>query len=233
MLKCIAIDDSKVQLKIVEHLIILHPNLEFCGTFLNALEAKQMMKNKKIDLIFLDIEMPLISGIDFMKTFEVVPKIIIISSKEKYAFEAFKYNVIDYLKKPVNKEIFYSSVDRAIRKSENEKLRLQSDKFEQGECIYVKSNLQNIKIPMNSIIYIEAKGDYMNIVTTNKKHLVLCTLKEILKNLPEHKFMRVHKSYVVNLAKVKKFNSKYITTVQKEIPLSRNKKSELFKRLKK
>jgi two-component system, LytTR family, response regulator len=226
-LNCVVVDDSSLQRIITAKLVNNHPNLRLVGDFSNAIEAKNCMTVHEIDLIFLDIEMPVISGFDFLDGLKVKPQIIFITSKAEYAMKAFDYDATDYLQKPIALDRFGSAVKRAMENHMNKR----ENQEEIGEHIFIKSNLKKLKIFTAKIKWIEAFGDYVKVVTEEDTNLVLSTMKSFEKDLSKEKFIRVHKSYIINIDKVERFNSKYAEIGITKIPLSRNKKEDLVKAL--
>lgn len=224
-LNCIVVDDSAVQRVTITKLVNESTLLHLIGDFANALEAKNCINNNTIDLIFLDVEMPLINGFDLLDGLKTKPQIIFITSKADYAAKAFDYEATDFLQKPLSKERFIKAIKKA---SDLHSLRYNLHE-EQGESIVIKSNLKKLKIYISKIKWIEAYGDYIKVVTDDETHLVLSTMKGFEKELPEGKFIRVHKSFIINLARVEKFNNKFAEIGSTKIPLSRNKKEEIIK----
>ncbi|MGL5112425.1 MAG: LytR/AlgR family response regulator transcription factor [Flavobacterium sp.] len=226
-LSCVVVDDSSIQRMIIAKLVNNHQHLQLIGDFSNALEAKSCMSIHAVDLIFLDIEMPVISGFDFLDGLKTKPQIIFVTSKAEYAMRAFDYDATDYLQKPIALERFNASVKRAIDmhllKSEN--------KEDDGDHIFIKSNLKKLKIFVSKIKWIEAYGDYVRVVTEEDSNLVLSTMKAFENDLSKEKFVRVHKSFIVNIDKIDRFNSKFAEIGVNKIPLSRNKKEDLIKAL--
>ena len=226
-LNCVVVDDSSIQRMIITKLVNNHPNLHLIGDFSNAIEARSCMSIQNVDLIFLDIEMPVISGFDFLDGLKTKPQIIFITSKAEYAMKAFDYDATDYLQKPISIERFNASVKRAIDfhslKKENHE--------EEGEHIFIKSNLKKMKVFTSKIKWIEAFGDYVKVVTEEDSNLVLSTMKSFEKDLSRDKFIRVHKSYIINIDKVERFNSRFAEIGITKIPLSRNKKEDLVRAL--
>jgi two-component system LytT family response regulator len=221
------VDDSSIQRMIISKLVNNHLNLHLIGDFSNAIEAKNCMSIHTIDLIFLDIEMPVISGFDFLDGLKIKPQIIFITSKAEYAMKAFDYDATDYLQKPIALDRFNASVKRAI---DLQSLRTETDD-ENGEHIFIKSNLKKLKIYTAKIKWIEAFGDYVKVVTEEDSNLVLSTMKSFEKDLSQDKFIRVHKSYIINIDKVERFNSRFAEIGITKIPLSRHKKEALVKAL--
>jgi len=225
-LRSIIVDDSCMQRMAVARLVNNHPNLALVAEYSNAIEAKSGIKNNEIDLIFLDVEMPIFNGFDLLESLDNRPQVILITGKPDYALKAFDYDVTDYLHKPINLDRFDASAKRAVAKYE------QTHKVnEDEEHIFVKSNLKKRKVVLNDIKWIEALGDYIKLVTDEANIVILSTMKSFERQLPEDKFLRIHKSYIVNLEKVEKFNSKNVEVAGRQIPLSRNKKTELVEAL--
>ncbi|MBC8770586.1 response regulator transcription factor [Arenibacter sp. BSSL-BM3] len=221
-LRSIIVDDSSMQRIAVAKLVNKHPNLIMVAEYSNAIEAKNGIKNNDIDLIFLDVEMPIINGFDLLESLENPPQVILITGNPEYALKAFDYDVTDYLHKPITLTRFEASIKRAMAKYE------QSQKVaEEEEYIFVKSNLKKRKVVLNDIKWIEALGDYIKLVTNEGNVVILSTMKSFEQKLPKEKFLRIHKSYIVNLEKVEKFNSKNVELEGRQVPLSRNKKEEL------
>lgn len=226
-LNCIVVDDSSIQRMIITKLVNNHPNLHLIGDFSNAIEAKACITIYNVDLIFLDIEMPVISGFEFLDGLKIKPQIIFITSKAEYAMKAFDYDATDYLQKPLETERFNASVKRAV----NLKLLRSENIVEDGEHIFIKSNLKKLKIFTSRIKWIEAYGDYVKVVTEEDTNLVLSTMKSFEKDLSKDKFIRVHKSYIINIDKVDRFNSRFAEIGITKIPLSRYKKEDLVRAL--
>lgn len=200
-------------------------NLNLLGDFSNAIEAKNCISNREVDLVFLDIEMPIINGFDLLDGLKVKPQVIFITSKSEYAIRAFDYSATDYLQKPITRERFNVAVKKAIGLISLSK----ENSEEESAHIFIKSNLKKLKLYITRIKWIEAYGDYVKIITDEENHLVLSTMKSFEAELPAEKFIRVHKSFIVNIDKIDKFNSKFAEIGVHKIPLSRNKKEDLVK----
>lgn len=227
ILKCAIVDDSTLQRLSIVRLIENHPALNLVAEYNNAIEAKMGFATTEIDLIFLDIEMPILSGFDLLDDLSTKPQVIFVTGKTKYAFKAFDYNAVDYLRKPISKERFLNAVHRAIT---NYKLK-KDEGFDDEDFIFVKSNLKKRKVFLNDLRYIEALGDYVKLVTEHDALVVLSTMKAFETLLPTERFLRIHKSYIVNLDKVERYNSKVIELDNEQLPLSRNRKTDLVEAL--
>ena len=227
MLNCAVVDDSKLQRLSIVKLINEHPSLKLVAQYNSADEAKDGLLSQQIDLVFLDIEMPRVSGFELLDNMTQKPQIIFVTGKTKYAFKAFDYDAIDYLRKPIAKDRFFNAVHKAIV---NYKLR-NEEGFDDEDFIFVKSNLKKRKVFLSELNYIEALGDYVKLVTQFDSLVVLSTMKAFEQLLPQDRFLRIHKSYIVNLDKVQRYNSKQIELENQSLPLSRNRKTDLVEAL--
>jgi DNA-binding LytR/AlgR family response regulator len=221
-LRTIIVDDSSLQRMAVCKLINDHPNLNLVAEYKNGMEAYKNVEQNQIDLIFLDIEMPILNGFEFIESLSNIPQIILITGKPEYAVKAFDYDVTDYLLKPITKSRFASSVKKALFKNEKSTANRSDEPH-----IYVNSNLKKVKVIVNDIKWIEGLGDYIKLVTVDANILVLSTMKSFIEKLPQEKFLRIHKSYIVNLERIEKFSSAKVEVEGKQIPLSRYKKLQL------
>jgi DNA-binding LytR/AlgR family response regulator len=227
ILKCFVVDDSSIQRLAIVKLIENHPNLKLAGEFSNAIETKTAIKDAGVDLIFLDVEMPILTGFDLLDDITEKPGVIFVTGQTKYAFKAFDYSAIDYLQKPIKKDRFLYAVERALL-AHKMKTEMVEDK---GEFIFVKSNLKKRKVYLKDLKFIQALGDYVKLITETESLVVLSTMKSFEKQLPEEDFLRIHKSYIVNLRRVEKFNSKAVELDSEVLPLSRNRKADLIEAL--
>ena len=225
-LKCLLIDDSTTQRRAVAKLVKEHPKLLLVNELDNGLCALKELSKTPVDLIFLDIEMPGLSGFDLLESLESKPQVILVSGNPNHAMKAFDYDVTDYLKKPLDKSRF----DVAIKKALNT-YKLQNKETVKPQYITVTNNLKKTKLFLHEIMWIEAYGDYVKIITEEKNTLVLSTMKGFAQQLPQNKFLRIHKSYIVNLEKIENFNGSTVELCGHTIPLSRHKKEALMEAL--
>jgi DNA-binding LytR/AlgR family response regulator len=204
-----------------------HPLLTLIAEYSSAVDTKKGLNDTEVDLIFLDIEMPIINGFELLDVLKNKPQIIFVTGKTEYAFKAFDYDATDYLHKPITQERFNLAVNKAI---DYHTLKFENSTIE-NDYIFVKSNLKKRKVYVNTILWIEALGDYIKLVTTDESYVILSTMKAFEKEIEAYSFMRIHKSYIANLKKITKFNSKFVEINNNNLPLSRNKKKLLIEAL--
>lgn len=226
-MNCITIDDDNFHRKIIEECITKTPNLKLIGSFPSVKDALNTLKKNTIDLVFLDMEMPEISGTDFIKTFRDIPQIIIISSKNEYAAEAFNYDVTDYIVKPYNYDRFLKAVIKAQTINEN----FSYNKTETPQQLFIKKDGSYFNVDVDSISYIEALGDYVHIYTQTQRFTILSTMKAMEAKLPENKFVRIHNSYIVNIKKIKQIDDVSLVCNEQTLPISRARKADFFEKL--
>lgn len=203
-MNCIIIDDDVLSRNIIERFIKKTDFLTLIASYKSAVQAINTFQyDQEVDLIFLDIEMPEMSGIDFLNSLENPPQVIIISSKEKYALEAFEYNVTDYLLKPVSYSRFFKAADKAFEKYNKNRILIEGE-----EEIFVKRGNSIERIVINDIVWIEAAENYIVFYMLNEDFLVHLTLKYIENQLPPKNFRRVHRSFIVNINYLKRIDDK-------------------------
>ena len=197
-MNCVIIDDDQMSRRIIEEYVRKTEFLALKYSFSNAVDAiNNISKEDPVDLVFLDIEMPEMSGIDFLNTLTSPSQIIIISSKEKYALEAFEYNVTDYLLKPILYSRFYKAVEKATSRYEKTREIKEGDNE-----IFIKKNAKLVRVRYDEILWIEALENYVVITTYDDKYTIHFTMKAIESRLPANVFLRVHRSYIVNKSKI-------------------------------
>ncbi|AUC23646.1 DNA-binding response regulator [Polaribacter sejongensis] len=233
-MNCIIIDDEKMARAIIKTLCNEVKSLNVVEEFSGAIEAMKYLIENTVDLIFLDIHMPGFSGLDFIKTLKNPPKIILTTSDPKFAIEAFEYDfIVDYLLKPLGLPRF----KKAILKAETKTISINEPKKEVVESkkvdndFYINIDRRLIKIDLPSIYLIEAKGDYIKIKTETKDYTVHSTLKKIEEKLPESLFLKIHRSYIINIKKIIDIEDNSVLIKKDVIPVSRSKRPELMKRL--
>ncbi len=238
-MNCIIVDDDKMSRKILEEYINRTDSLKLLHIYDNAIEAINNMFNlpEPVHLIFLDIEMPDMNGLEFLNTLKQTnAQIIIVSAKDKYAVTAFEYEVTDYLLKPFNYARFYKAVNRAFKKIDDlVDVKKPNEEPALNDEIFIKKNATLIKLNFNDIIYIEALENYIIINTFDEKYTIHFTMKSIEDKLPTQKFRRIHRSFIVNISKIKGIeeNSIIIKTGEgtKLLPIGKSYRDDLIKTL--
>lgn len=225
-LNCLIVDDEPLSQDVIIDYISACPELILKGICNDALGAGEMLKKEKVDLLFLDINMPLLNGISFVKTLKEPPLIIFITAYSEYAIEGFDVEAVDFLLKPVSFERFRTAVNRVT-----ERVSLKNKIEQSAGHIMVRADKKSYKIDFPDILYLEAKGDYVKFVTIEKSLMVHGTMKEMLLQLPENQFERIHKSYVISLSKVDYLEGNRVKVGEHKIPVSLNYRDQLLKKL--
>jgi len=229
-MNCIIVDDNKLARLAIRQLVSEVDFLHLKAECDSPLEAFNYLKKEPVDLIFLDVEMPGMTGIELIKNLEKRPIIILITSKKDYAVEAFELNVADYIIKPVTMSRFLVAVSRAKKLFESTEEQVEIDP-NKNDYIFVRSNSVLSKILINDIIYIQAMGDYVNIFTTNKRYTIHITLKAIAEKLPPGKFYRMHRSYLVALDHIDGMEEGTAYVGKHPLPVGEQFKKQLLQRL--
>jgi DNA-binding LytR/AlgR family response regulator len=228
-MRCLIIDDNQLARMAMNKLVSQVQMLELVAECSDAMEAYNYLNSEQIDLLFLDIEMPGMTGIELTKKLGAKkPLIVFTTAKTDYAVEAFELNVVDYLVKPVSLARFLQAVERAKETYDSNK---QEVKIEAREFVFVKDNGILKKLNVDDILYLEAMGDYVKVHTAQKFHVLHSTLKSIEEKLPPNKFLRIHRSYIVALQKIDFIQDGIITIGKATIPVAETYKSALNKRL--
>jgi len=222
-LRTLVVENSKVQCNIIARLVRNHDHLNLVGTSSNAIDANRIIKNHKIDLILLDIEMPFIDGFSLMESMDQKIEVIIISGNSDYALKAFDYDVTDFLLKPLKYDRFNNAILKVLKKQSYKGNIIEED----VEFLIVRSNMKKKSINIKEIKWVEALGDYIKIITDKEKVTALSTMKSISDKLPNDRFLRIHRSYIVNLNKVEKFSCTTVEIDEHQIPMSRKQKPKL------
>lgn len=216
MITSIAIDDEPLALELLTDYASRAEGLDLIKTYTNPLDALKYLKNSAVDLLFLDIQMPDMSGISFYKLVQQNPMVIFTTAHTSYAVEGFNLNAIDYLLKPIEYDRFLMSVKKAA----DYKAFLNRDTKSSEKCIHVRSEYSLVKIPVNEIEYIESFDDFIKIHIDGKKPIMtLMSLKTILELLPINQFMRVHRSYIISLNHIKSVRNNRVQLTNNEVPI--------------
>lgn len=226
-MKCIIVDDDELSRLAIEKCVKSNIELNLAKVCSSAKEALQVIDKEPIDLIFLDVEMPEMSGMDFIRNYQKDSQVVIVSGKRDYAAESYDYNVTDYILKPVDIARFNKAVEKAKQIAENFKVA-----YKKESELYIKKDSSYVKLNLNDIQYVEAMADYVNIYTNTGRHTILSTMKSIETKLPTSDFVRIHRSYIVRLDKVEKYEESSVKVGDKMLPVSRSQKENIIARLK-
>lgn len=226
MIKAAILDDDPLSRKILENLISKNDKTELVAEFGNPLEAAEKLPEMDCDLLFLDMEMPEMNGIEFIAAVQGIPQVVVVSSKKDYAADSYNYDVTDYLVKPVDPARFDTAVSKVSEISEAVKERASGQ-----DHLFIKKNKGYTRVNFEDINYLEALADYVQINTNDERFTVLSTMKSISTRLPQSKFLRVHRSYIVSLDKIDRLDDNMIMIGDKSIPVSRSYREGLMKHL--
>lgn len=225
-MQTIIVDDDPMSIEYLKRLCEKSGHINLIQSFTNSIEALKYLKENYVDLLLLDIEMPNLTGIDILNKVSFLPKVIFTTSKTDYAFDAFQYDAVDYLKKPFSFPRFQKAIDKVME----QELTIEKS-FKSDENLYIKEKGKYIRLAMEDILYFENVRDYVCVKTHNQTYTIISTLKEIAGKLPDHTFLKVHRSYIVNLNKIVDIDNTSLVVSNKVIPISRVNRPILMKRI--
>jgi DNA-binding LytR/AlgR family response regulator len=234
MIKAIIVDDEPLALEVLETYISRIPEIQLVQKCENAFEANEALKNHQIDLMFLDIQMPQLSGIDFLKTLANPPCVIFTTAYPDYAVEGFELNATDYLLKPISLERFMKAVNKVSEKLAAKRAEHDNNHHVEGaeDFFFVKADKKLVKINFDDILYIEGLKDYVIIRQDTGRVITLQTMKSLEDRLPVAKFKRVHRSYIVNIKKITAILGNMVELMEagkiKQLPIGKNYRDELL-----
>jgi DNA-binding LytR/AlgR family response regulator len=231
MTTCIIIDDEPLARKGLCEYIADVEFLQLVGEFDNPLKAMDLLISHSVDVIFLDIQMPKITGLDFLKTLANPPLIIFTTAYPQYAVDGFELNAVDYLLKPFSFERFWKAVIKARTLAESGKRSTSPPLIVDATHVFIKTDNKIVKINYSDILYVEALQNYIAVYTTTKKHISYLTFKSVEESLPQHIFLKVHKSYLVALSKIESIEANEILIGTHHIPISRSMKDEVMDKI--
>ncbi len=225
-IRCIVVDDEPLAISLLESYVQKVPFLELVFSTENPIEALDYIQKNESDLVFLDIQMPELTGINFMKILGDKLKYILTTAYSEYALEGYEHNIVDYLLKPISFERFYKSALKA-----QERFNVNENR---GDVyFFVKSSGQQHRINFEDILYVESIKDYVNVRTSEQEYIVLDTLKSMELQLPEKSFVRIHKSFIINLNQIKNLGSKKVTLLsEQEVPIGESYRMNLLTKIK-
>ena len=217
-LKCVIIDDEPLAINVIKNHIAQLKGLEIIKTFDNAIESLDFLRSNEVDLLFLDINMPVLDGLSFLKSLDTKPMVILTTAHEEYAVEGFELEVLDYLVKPISLPRFLKATNKALaKKQESPKTTTEN------ESIFVKVDKKKMKkVYLDDILLVESLKDYIKIITINGNYVVHQTLGSFTDELPSHQFVRIHRSYTANINKVEAVEGNSVEIANKRYTIGRN-----------
>ena len=226
------VDDEPLAQEIIETYINNMPSLNLIAKCSNAIEANEALRNNQIDLMFLDIQMPQITGVEFLKTLQHPPMVIFTTAYSNYAIEGFELNAIDYLLKPISMDRFIKAVNKASELFDLNKKEIAEVSASGDDFFFVKSDKKLVKVKYNEILYVEGLKDYVIIRMEHGRVITLQTMKSLEEKLPLQEFKRIHRSYIVGLSKINAIDGNVVEImekgVSKHIPIGKNYRDELL-----
>lgn len=223
---CVVVDDDELSINLLTGYISHTPGLSLVVTFTNPLEAINYLQVNKVDLLFTDLHMPMVSGLELVKSLTKPPRVIMTTSSQDHAIQAFETDIVDYLVKPVTYDRFLKACKKLPSNFAEECCKIYDDSF------FIKVNGQMLRVGIADILFIEAYGDYVKICTPGNKHVASCTMKELEEMLNPKMFSRIHRSYIVALDKIEKIVNNEVYIKGEKLPISNSFKDQLLSSIK-
>ncbi|MFM9910499.1 MAG: LytR/AlgR family response regulator transcription factor [Chitinophagaceae bacterium] len=220
MIKCLIVDDEPLAQQVLERYILQSDQLQLIGKCNNVFEAHNTLQKEEIDIVFMDIKMPAGNGLEFIKSLKQIPAVIFTTAYSQYAAESYSVNAIDYLLKPITEDRFLTSISKF-------KKQLNTGNPTLKNYLYIKTNGSLIKIMHPDILYVQSMKDYLKIVTPNDKYLTHLTMVSLLDILPPEKFIRIHRSFIIQISYIKSITKKEVLLHEYVIPIGENYKKNL------
>lgn len=218
-LRCLVVEDDAPSQCLIKHFIQLSESLELMHCVDDARKAKHILSSNQIDLLFLDINLPGLSGIELLETIDSHPPVIFTTAYPNYALDSFNFNVVDYLLKPISEDRFNRAVQRALEKRNSDSIKIQHEFENIPTFINIPIGIDSVEVDINAIIYLQSWGNYVKIFTTEKMILAYITTQALLEMLPSSRFFRVHKSFTINKSYITSKNRNEIIVVSTPIPI--------------
>ncbi len=231
-IKCLLVDDEPPAIELLHQYAALSEQLEVVGTSHSAVKAFDMLKEHEVDLIFLDIQMPVLNGISFIKTLKNPPHIILTTAYREYALEGYDLDIVDYLLKPISFDRFFKAVDRYHSRIESNRTQDFKELDRKMKYIYCNVNKTNYRIRLDEILYVESLKDYVKVVTNSDSLVVKGNIGSFLKQLPSQYFIRIHRSYVVALDQIKAYNQSEVSIGKQKLPVGLKFRDQFLKSIK-
>lgn len=237
-LRCLVIDDDPLSVQIVSNCIANTPFLEASGACTSAIEAAEILRTQAFDVLFLDVEMPLMSGLDLLRALPDPPQVVLITSSQSYAVQAFEFAVADYLLKPLSYPRFLQAANKVLEAINNQRTSEITDELtpppgSNPEFTFVKVDNKLVRVDFADVFYVEALGDYVHLVTSRSKLIVYSTMRAIEEKFPAQRFVRVHRSFIINIDYVQSLEDNSLLIKDKYIPVGQTYMRGLLLRLNK
>jgi len=229
---CLIVDDEPAAHFVLQNYIERIDKLDLAGSCYNVTDAINFLHQQPVDLIFLDINMPELTGFDLLRTLRHPPKVILTTAYSEFALESYEYGALDYLLKPIAFSRFLKSIDRFVETQPQEKVEQVNSITSENTFLHLKVDSGIIKINLDDILYTQSMGNYVKVFTSSQSYLATITTIELEKRLPSPRFVRVHKSYIVAVDKIEKYNSQTITIADAQLPVGITYRRELAEILK-
>lgn len=221
IIRCLIVDDEPPAREIIRRYIEAMPVLQLSGECANAIEAFGFLQQHSIDLMFLDIRMPQLNGNDFLKTLKNPPKVIFTTAFPEYALEGYELDVVDYLMKPIPFDRFLKAVNKVCELNSTKAEAQNGEEKKTESFVYFRADRKMVKVMLRDILYIESMKDYVKLFTVNGTVVTKQSISSVEEMLPEKEFIRVHRSYIVSLSKIKTFTSELLEIEKMEIPIGK------------
>ena len=231
--RCLIVDDEPLAAEAMQILIDKFDDLRLVATCTDAIHAFEVLRNGRIDLMFLDIQMPEMTGLEFLRSLSKPPKVILTTAYRDYAIQAFELNVVDYLLKPISFDRFLRAINKYYEAIPKQVISPESSSSEASskDYFFVKADKKNVKIQFQNVLYIESLKDYVKIVCRDKTVISKIMISELIEKLPARLFIRIHRSYIICIPNIDTFSTTSIEVSGKEIPIGRNYKNEAINTL--
>ena len=232
--KCLIVDDEPLARELIRGHVEKLENFEIVAECSDAMRALNVMREKQVDLIFMDIQMPQITGLEFLKTLKHPPKVIITTAYREYALEGFELDVIDYLLKPITFERFLKSVNKFYQMNQDDVqvvAAISGEKMPEESFIYIKENKKIVKVYLSEIRYIEGLSEYVQVYTDKRKIITKTSMAQMEEKLPNDSFLRIHKSFIISTSRIEAFTANTIEVQGKELPIGRSFKNGVLNAL--
>lgn len=240
--QCLIVDDERLARELIDSYLQKIPYLKVVAICSSAIEAMQVLQSQQIDLLFLDIQMPNLTGIDFLRSLKDPPLTILTTAYSEFALEGYELSVVDYLLKPVEFDRFFKAISKAMERLEDKKpmdaqqiiaTGVAEKGAEDGDYFFIKVDHKILKINRGEVLYIEADQKYVHIYTEQTKHFTLLSLSKILESLPQSKFIRIHRSFIVNIDKIDSIEGNTVRIKEHKIPISKGQRDAFMEVVKK